>query len=112
MSPEALARAREYDRIRDRRRKETGADRLRRAKYATPAHRALRARLDPVVQSGTVHCARCGWLIEPGTPWDLGHVDENPSLYAGPEHRSCNRATAAHAKQRRQAARRHVSRRW
>jgi hypothetical protein len=47
------------------------------------------------VATGTVACARCGELIAPGDRWDLGHDDENPALYAGPEHRACNRSTAA-----------------
>ena len=31
----------------------------------------------------------------PGTPWDMGHRDDDPTRYAGPEHRRCSRATAA-----------------
>ena len=27
-----------------------------------------------MVEAGMARCARCGELIEPGTPWDLGHV--------------------------------------
>ena len=43
-----------------------------------------------------VRCAR-GELIEPGTPWDLGHVDgTDRKVYSGPEHRRCNRQTAIH----------------
>ena len=31
-----------------------------------------------------VRCARCGELIEPGTPWDLGHVDGTErKVYSG-----------------------------
>jgi hypothetical protein len=52
-----------------------------------------------VVAAGGVSCARCGRLIEPGEPWDLGHVDGDRSRYAGPEHRACNRATAGHRHQ-------------
>ena len=36
------------------------------ARYDGP-HRTMRRRLDPVVQTGTVPCVRCGELIEPDT---------------------------------------------
>jgi hypothetical protein len=36
---------------------------------------------------------RCGELIAPGAPWDLGHDDHDRSQYIGPEHRSCSRAS-------------------
>ena len=53
------------------------------------------------VEGGLVRCARCEELINPGTPWDLGHVDgSNYQLYSGPEHRSCNRATETHKRRR------------
>jgi hypothetical protein len=48
------------------------------------------------VAAGVVPCARCGELIGPGAPWDLGHLDGDRSRYAGPEHSSCNRSTARH----------------
>jgi hypothetical protein len=54
-------------------------------------HRALRERWKPIVAAGLAVCARCGRPIMPGTPWDLGHVDDDKSRYRGPEHRSCNR---------------------
>jgi hypothetical protein len=57
-------------------------------------HRRARAAWAPRVAAGHVVCARCGLLIAPGAPWDLGHDDADRSKYAGPEHRRCNRATA------------------
>jgi hypothetical protein len=58
------------------------------------AHRRVRAMFAPYVEAGATLCARCGELIIPGEPWDLGHDDYDRSRYAGPEHRHCNRATA------------------
>jgi hypothetical protein len=66
-------------------------------------HLKLRRWWAPRVQAGQVACARCGYLIAPGTPWDLGHLDgSRKTAYQGPEHRRCNRATATHQAQRRQ----------
>lgn len=45
------------------------------------------------VASGTVVCARCGELIEPGEPWDLDHAVDR-RVYLGPSHARCNRATS------------------
>ena len=40
-----------------------------------------------MVNAGMVRCARCGEQIEPGTPWDLAHVDGTErKVYSGPEH--------------------------
>jgi hypothetical protein len=58
------------------------------------SHKVLRSQLEPGVLAGRARCVRCGERIRPGEPWDLGHVDGDPSRYAGPEHRRCNRATA------------------
>lgn len=63
-------------------------------------HKLLRRRWVREVALGGVRCARCGKLIVPGTPWDLGHDDVDRSRYSGPEHRACNRATLSHAKGR------------
>ena len=60
------------------------------ARYG-PTHRALRVRLDPVVQAGGVTCSRCLKPIEPGTPWELDHRDDGKG-WLGPSHRSCNRS--------------------
>ena len=77
--------------------------RLRQRKYDTGPHRKISKELIPLVDAGLVDCARCRELIEPGTPWDLGHSDRDPSLYSGPEHACCNR-TAPH--------RNNTSRQW
>ena len=45
----------------------------------------MRRRLDPVVQTGTVACVRCGELIEPNTPWHLDHRDDGRG-WLGPSH--------------------------
>jgi hypothetical protein len=61
------------------------------AKYGS-AHKRLRKRLAPQVAMGIVYCARCGELIDPGQPWDLGHDDSDRLRHWGPEHRRCNRS--------------------
>jgi hypothetical protein len=66
------------------------------------AHRNLRAQWAPLVERGEVRCARCHRFIKPGTPWDLDHGDDR-STYRGPSHRACNRATATHMANRRNA---------
>ena len=84
-------------------------------------HQRLRDRLKPFVEAGMVRCARCGRLIEPCTPFDLGHVDgSGRTLYQGIEHRTCNRraggkigaAITNGGKQRRVSTGLRVSRVW
>jgi hypothetical protein len=70
------------------------------------AHRTRRREIAPMVEVGMVRCARCGELIEPGTPWDLGHIyGTERKVYSGPEHRRYNRQTPYHRLRK-------VSRRW
>lgn len=54
-------------------------------------HDRQRREWQPLVESGTVLCARCGRLILPGERWDLGHSDDRAS-WTGPEHSYCNRS--------------------
>lgn len=59
-------------------------------------HRAERERWWPTVEAGLAQCWRCGQVIQPGEPWDLGHDDHDRTIYRGPEHRGrCNRRAAA-----------------
>jgi hypothetical protein len=63
-------------------------------------HQAERAKAKRLVDAGLAYCWRCGGWIPPGTPFDLGHDDQDRSVYRGPEHRGreCpaggNRATS------------------
>lgn len=59
------------------------------------AHRQLRKRLAEVVEAGQGRCWRCGKWIHPLEPWDLGHDDNDKSVWRGIECRKCNRGTAA-----------------
>lgn len=60
------------------------------------AHVKLRTKWARKVALGDVACWRCGLRISPLEPWDLGHDDTDRDTYRGPEHRACNRSTAAH----------------
>jgi hypothetical protein len=68
-------------------------------------HQRTRASWEPIVATGRVTCPRCGELIRPGSPWDLGHSDDR-TRYSGPEHAACNRGATARFRLRR------TSRRW
>jgi hypothetical protein len=57
-------------------------------------HKALRAEWQVRIDSGKrVYCWRCGWRIT-GTHWQLGHCDDDRTVYHGPECTRCNLATA------------------
>lgn len=58
-------------------------------------HQRLRAKWAPLVAAGQVNCWRCGQHIPPGAPWDLGHDDDDRTIWHGPEHRACNRGANA-----------------
>lgn len=76
------------------------------------AHRNERNRWVPLVAAGRVACYRCGLLIPPGAPWDLGHTDDRRG-WTGPEHRHCNRKHGSKiGHQRRWGMRLQRSRRW
>lgn len=64
----------------------------RQARGYDAEHDRLRAEWEPRVAAGRVRCARCGKLIASGSPWDLGHRDDDRSRYNGPEHQRCNRS--------------------
>ncbi len=84
--------------------KELARERERRKKIAINArlpywiygnnHQRTRRQWVPLVATGNVACWRCGELIRPDEKWHLGHVDGDPTRYAGPEHVHCNCATA------------------
>ena len=54
-----------------------------------PAHKAMRARLAPVVATGTVKCSRCDELIGTDEKWELDHRDDGRG-WLGCSHQRCN----------------------
>lgn len=76
-------------------RRATDAARGRRqARGYDAAHDSHRAQVAILVRRGTAICWRCGQLIDPDEPWDLGHDDHDRTKYRGPEHIGCNRSTS------------------
>jgi hypothetical protein len=71
--------------------------------YGGP-HQAIRRALAPYVPGS--RCWRCSLPILPGQPWDLGHDDDNPALYRGPEHARCSRQAGARKGNQRRRERR------
>jgi hypothetical protein len=66
----------------------------REARGYTNAHRELRKAFIPEHQAGTLTCWRCKQIIPANEPFDLGHDDEDRTIYRGPEHTRCNRSAA------------------
>ena len=71
------------------------------ARGYTGKHAVLRKRWTPRVAAGGVACGRCGLLIQPGTPWDLGHPDDDKRREPTPWHQRCNRVYASTVTKRR-----------
>lgn len=81
----------------------------------TYQHQKLRQKAAREVAAGLAYCWRClsegkskqeAW-ISPDEDWDLGHDDRDRSVYRGPEHRRCNRATMSHRPPRKRPAEPH-----
>jgi len=57
-------------------------------------HKAVRAQMKRLVDSGYAICHRCGRWIDPREPWHAGHADvpnaKRLGIYAGPEHAACS----------------------
>ena len=69
-------------------------------------HQQLRKTWAVRVEAGEVVCGKCGKLIHPNAPFDLGHPWDRKDLPPAPWHRACNRSYAATVtKKRRQAER-------
>ena len=78
-----------------------------------PAHKKLRQQWENRFARGEDHaCARCGQLVNPYEPWDLGHTDDRTG-WTGPEHTACNRgAGARNATKAREKNKRTIWRDW
>jgi hypothetical protein len=72
----------------------------RQARGYDAEHVKARARWASLVAKGVVRCRRCGEVIEPNTPWHLGHDDARTS--SAPEHEDCNLRAAGLKAQGRQ----------
>jgi hypothetical protein len=72
-----------------------GRDRSLDLKYRRNGHRTIRKAYQQRMDEGKVYrCWRCRRVLDPNA-WDLGHDDNDPNLYRGPECRPCNRAAGA-----------------
>lgn len=77
------------------RKRNDAAARARKAEYNSRRYKQARAQVKAQVDAGLAHCWRCGQPIPPGTPWHLGHHDNDRSRLMGAEHPACNLRSAA-----------------
>jgi hypothetical protein len=77
------------------RKRDSAAERARRAEYASPEYRAQRRAVGLEVAAGRACCWRCGRSLRPGSRWHLGHDDHDRSVVRGAECPSCNLRAAA-----------------
>jgi hypothetical protein len=75
------------------RREKDKARGTRQARGYDHRHEKKRSHWAPKVATGKVNCWRCNKRISPLEPWDLGHDDTDRTIWRGPEHVACNRAT-------------------
>lgn len=68
----------------------TPNDIKRQREYRSAEHRAERAKVVALVESGEAFCWRCGGHIPPGSPVHTGHDDNDRDIYRGAEHPECN----------------------
>lgn len=78
-----------------RKRKDTPAERARRAEYDTPRYRAIRKALIAEHAAGRGFCWRCRRHIPPSLPRHTGHDDHDRSVIRGNECVDCNLSAAA-----------------
>lgn len=78
-----------------RKRKDTPAERARRAEYDSPQYRAVRKALIAEHAAGRAVCWRCRRPIPPHMPRHTGHDDRDRSVIRGNECPPCNLKAAA-----------------
>lgn len=78
-----------------RKRRNTPAERARRAEYDSPEYRAIRKALKAEHAAGRAHCWRCGRHIPPSMPRHTGHDDYDRTVIRGNECVTCNLPAAA-----------------
>lgn len=65
------------------------------SRYHTTSQAGTRARKARAAVTLPTQCARCGLMIQPGEPFDMGHAEDvaagGATSELRPEHRTCNR---------------------